>query len=91
MRQSHGPFRWSDAFCRHQFLADYTTNMFGFDFRQGHVYRGELHPGEQQPIVDNRAFEAVQAKLKDRAVTGKVHTARSPSFLSGLSSMIAAT
>jgi hypothetical protein len=26
------------------------------------VYRGEVHPGEQQPIVDNELFEAVQAK-----------------------------
>ena len=48
------------------------------------VYRGEVHPGEQQPIVDKELFEAVQAKLKDRAVTRKVRQSRSPSFLSGL-------
>jgi hypothetical protein len=35
MRQSHEPFRSSDAFCPHQFLADCTINMFGFNFRQG--------------------------------------------------------
>ena len=34
MRQSHEPFRSSDAFCPHQFLADCTINMFGFNFRQ---------------------------------------------------------
>jgi transposase InsO family protein len=28
-------FRSSDAFCPHQFLADYTINMFGSNFRQG--------------------------------------------------------
>ena len=48
------------------------------------VYRGEVHPGEQRPIVDKDLFEAVQAKLKDRAVTRKVRQSRSPSFLSGL-------
>ena len=29
------PFRSSDAFCPYQFLADYTINMFGSNFRQG--------------------------------------------------------
>jgi hypothetical protein len=36
MRRYRGPFRLSDAFCRHQFLADCTINMLGSDFRQGH-------------------------------------------------------
>jgi site-specific DNA recombinase len=44
------------------------------------VYRGEVHPGEQQPFVENELFEAVQAKLKDRAVTRKARRSRSPSF-----------
>ena len=48
------------------------------------VYRGEVHSGEQQPIVDRELFEAVQAKLRDRAVTRKLRQSRSPSFLSGL-------
>jgi site-specific DNA recombinase len=48
------------------------------------VYRGEVHPGEQQPIVEKELFEAVQAKLKHRAVTRKLRLSRSPSFLSGL-------
>ena len=48
------------------------------------VYRGEVHPGEQQPIVDRELFEAVQAKLKDRAVARKMRLSRSPSILSGL-------
>ena len=37
MRRYHGPFRPSGAFYRHQFSADYTISMFGFDFRQGQV------------------------------------------------------
>src|SRR6202040_1042852 len=48
------------------------------------VYRGEVHPGEQHPIIDRELFEAVQVKLKDRAVTRKVRRSRSPFFLSGL-------
>ena|SRR3981189_37330 len=35
MPRCHEQFRPLGAFCRHQFLADYTINMFGFDFRQG--------------------------------------------------------
>jgi len=34
-RRYHELFRPSGAFCRHQFLADYTISIFGFDFRQG--------------------------------------------------------
>jgi site-specific DNA recombinase len=48
------------------------------------VYRGEVYPGEQQPIVEKELFEAVQAKLKHRAVARQVRQSRSPSFLSGL-------
>ena len=31
------------------------------------VYRGEVHGGEQAPIVDRALFAAVQAKLAARA------------------------
>jgi site-specific DNA recombinase len=48
------------------------------------VYRGEVHDGEQTPIIDKELFEAVQAKLAERAVTRKLRRSRSPSFLSGL-------
>ena len=48
------------------------------------VYRGEVHPGEQHPIVDKELFEAVQTKLKHRAVARKLRQSRSPSFLSSL-------
>jgi len=48
------------------------------------VYRGEVHPGEQLPIVDRELFAAVQAKLKDGTVTRKFRRSQSPSFLMGL-------
>jgi DNA invertase Pin-like site-specific DNA recombinase len=48
------------------------------------AYRGEVHPGEQPPIIDKELFEAVQARLKDRAVTRRTGRSRSPSFLMGL-------
>jgi hypothetical protein len=35
MRRYRGLFRLSGAFSYHQFSADYTINMFEFDFRQG--------------------------------------------------------
>src|ERR1700720_4368941 len=37
MRRYHGLFRPSGTFFRHQFSADYTISMFGFDFRQGQL------------------------------------------------------
>jgi site-specific DNA recombinase len=48
------------------------------------VYRGEVHAGEQTPIIERELFEAVQAKLAERAVTRKLRCSRSPSFLCGL-------
>jgi DNA helicase-2/ATP-dependent DNA helicase PcrA len=35
MRRYRRPFRQLGAFARHQFSADYTISMLGFDFRQG--------------------------------------------------------
>jgi hypothetical protein len=46
------------------------------------VYRGEVHAGEQIPIIDREL--AVQRKLAERAVTRKLRRSRSPSFLCGL-------
>jgi hypothetical protein len=48
------------------------------------VYRGEVHKGEHEPIVEKELFEAVQAKLKDQAVAREVRRSRSSSFLSSL-------
>jgi hypothetical protein len=48
------------------------------------AYRGEVHFGEQPPIVDKDLFEAVQARLKDKAVARRVTRSQSPAFLMSL-------
>jgi hypothetical protein len=48
------------------------------------AYRGEIHPGEQTAIIDRPLFEAVQARLKDKAVTRRLTRSQSPAFLMGL-------
>ena len=48
------------------------------------VYRGAVHKGEHAPILDRTLFDAVQAKLAERAVQRKLIRSRSPSILAGL-------
>jgi site-specific DNA recombinase len=48
------------------------------------AYRGEVHPGEHPSIVDRPLFEAVQARLREKAVTRRVTRSQSPAFLMGL-------
>ena len=48
------------------------------------VYRGEVHVGAHEPIIGRALFDAVQARLRDRAVTRKLRLSSSPSFLFGL-------
>ena len=47
-------FRPSGAFCRYQFLADYTISMFGFYFRQGQADRliGHIDASLGEHILD---------------------------------------
>ena len=47
------------------------------------AYRGEVHPGKHEPILDRDLFEAVQAKLKEHAVTRKLARRHSPHLLTG--------
>jgi len=47
------------------------------------VYRGEIHGGEQAPIVDRALFEAVQAKLAAQARARRCQLRGSPALLSG--------
>jgi site-specific DNA recombinase len=47
------------------------------------VYRGGVHPGEHEPILDRELFEAVQAKLAANAVARKVKLRGSASILTG--------
>ena len=48
------------------------------------VYGGEVHRGEHVSILDRELFNAVQAKLAERAVQRKLTPSRSPSILAGL-------
>jgi site-specific DNA recombinase len=47
------------------------------------VYRGEVHPGEHEPILDRELFEAVQEKIKAGAVERSAIRSKSPSILIG--------
>jgi site-specific DNA recombinase len=48
------------------------------------VYGGETHKGEHEAILDRELFDAVQARLAERAVHRRLGRSRSPSFLAGL-------
>jgi site-specific DNA recombinase len=47
------------------------------------VYRGEVHRGEHEPIVDRDLFAAVQEKLAGNAVARQVRLKGSPAILAG--------
>src|SRR6266481_3303697 len=47
------------------------------------VYRGEVHGGEQAPILDSALFEAVQAKLAAQAVARRYRLRGLPAILTG--------
>jgi site-specific DNA recombinase len=47
------------------------------------VYRGEVHCGEHEPILDRDLFEAVRAKLAANAVARQIRLKGSPAILTG--------
>jgi site-specific DNA recombinase len=47
------------------------------------VYRGAVHRGEQEPIVDRALFEAVQEKLAASATARQLRLRGSPAILAG--------
>jgi len=47
------------------------------------VYRGEVHRGEHEPIMDAELFASVQAKLAANAVARQVRLKGSPAILTG--------
>jgi site-specific DNA recombinase len=47
------------------------------------VYRGKVHRGEHDPIVDHALFEAVQAKLAASATARQLRLRGSPAILAG--------
>ncbi len=48
------------------------------------VYKGTVHPGEQEPILDRELFDAVQATLAAGATARLMKVRASPSILTGL-------
>ena len=50
------------------------------------AYRGEVHPGEQKPIIDRALFDAVQARLREAAVRPNPDASSTPAsaLLTGL-------
>ena len=47
------------------------------------VYRGEVHRGEHEPILDSALFEEVQGKLAAQAVARRGRLRGSPALLTG--------
>jgi site-specific DNA recombinase len=47
------------------------------------VYRGKVHSGEHEPIVDQTLFEAVQTKLAGSATARQLRLKGSPAILAG--------
>ena len=47
------------------------------------VYRGEVHRGEHEPILDRMLFDAVQARLAEQAVERRATRSRSSAILLG--------
>ena len=48
------------------------------------LYRGEIYPGEHDPILERGLFEAVQQKLADQAVARRISRSTSSAILTGL-------
>jgi site-specific DNA recombinase len=61
-------------------LAHLLKNRF---YIGGVVYRGEVHRGEHEPILDSALFEAVQAKLAAQARARRCRLRGLPAILSG--------
>src|SRR5712671_5836771 len=68
----------------HRFSVGPMAHLLKNRFYLGEVmYRGEVHAGEHEPILDRELFEAVQAKRAANAVARKVRLRGSASILAG--------
>jgi site-specific DNA recombinase len=47
------------------------------------AYRGEIHAGEHEPILDRALFDAVQSRLKEQAVERSAIRSSTPALLAG--------
>ena len=80
--RKHGEHNWATP---QRFMVGPLAHILKNRFYVGEVvYRGEVHGGAHEPIIDRALFDAVQARLRDRAVTRKLRLSSSPSFLFGL-------
>jgi site-specific DNA recombinase len=61
-------------------LAHFLENRF---YLAEVVYRGEIHAGEHESIIDRSTFDAVQAKLAENVRTRRVRVGNSPAILMG--------
>jgi site-specific DNA recombinase len=67
-----------------RFGVGYLAMLLKNRFYVGEVtHRGQIHPGEQQPIVDRKLFDAVQAKVAASATVRQLKLKTSPSILAG--------
>ncbi|PWB92085.1 recombinase family protein [Methylocystis sp. MitZ-2018] len=68
-----------------RFMVGPLAHMLKNRFYVGEIaYRGEIHKGEHEPILDRDLFDAVQARLAEGAVKRKLTRSRSSSMLVGL-------
>ena len=74
-RRWDGPFNNLGPSLRCPFYLDCIIATRGHDFREGQVYRGHVHRGEHEAILDPALFEAVQGRLAAQAVArgGQAH------------------
>jgi site-specific DNA recombinase len=67
-----------------RFGVGYLAMLLRNRFYLGEVtHRGQIHPGEQQPILDRELFNAVQNNLAANANTRQLKLRASPSILAG--------
>ncbi len=68
-----------------RFMVGPLAHMLKNRFYVGEIaYRGEIHKGEHEPILDRDLFDAVQASLAEGAIKRKLTRSRSSSMLVGL-------
>ena len=68
-----------------RFMVGPLAHMLKNRFYVGEVaYRGEVHPGEHEPIVDRAIFASVQAKLAEGSIARTLKRSQSPHPLTGL-------
>src|SRR5271165_4499132 len=73
------------AIAAERFMVGPLAHMLKNRFYTGEiVYRGEIHQGEHERILDLDQFDQVQAQLSAQSVQRKLARSRSPSFLGGL-------